>query len=332
MLKNPFFKFIFNPISVFTYFGLAALATGALPANAQTYPTRPITLIVGYAPGGPVDTAARIIQGPLQSRLGQTVVIENRGGASGLLAGTAVARATPDGYTLFFAASATQTMAPHVQKSMPYDPLKDYTPVGLVVNAPNVLLINKDVPVKNMTELIAYAKANPNKVSFGSAGPGAGNHLAGELLKKVTGAQMLHVPYKGNAPAMTDLMAGTITFMFDAVSTGASSVASKRVIPLAITAAKRHSLLPHVPTMAEAGIANLIVESFYAIEGPPSMPAAIVQRLNAALRDVLADPAVVRKLIDAGYDVMPSSPEELAAKVKSDYELWGRVAQGLTFD
>ncbi len=332
MLKNAFFKSIFHPFCAVTYLWLATLAANALPASAQTYPTRPITLIVGYAPGGPVDTAARIIQAPLQNRLGQTVVIENRGGASGLLAGTAVARAVADGYTLFFAASATQTMAPHVQKSMHYDPLKDYSPVGLVVNAPNVLLINKDVPVINMTELIAYAKANPNKVSFGSAGPGAGNHLAGELLKKVTGTQMLHVPYKGNAPAMTDLMAGTITFMFDAVSTGASSAASKRVIPLAITAAKRHSLLPHVPTMAEAGIANLMVESFYAIEGPPGLPTSIVKRLNLALRDVLADPVVIRKLVDAGYDVMPSTPEELSAKVKSEYELWGRVAQGLSFD
>ena len=300
---------------------------------AQTpYPNRPVTLLVGYVPGGPVDAAARIIQMPLQKRLGQPVVIDNRGGASGAIAAAAVAKAQPDGYTLFFAASATQTIAPHVQKSMPYDPLKDYTPIGLVLNAPNVLMVSSALPIKSMQDLTAYAKANPDKTTFGSAGPGASNHLAGELLKKTTGLPMLHVPYKGNSAAMTDVMAGTLTFMFDAVSTGAAAAAGKRVIPLAVTSAKRHPLLPNVPTMAEAGIANFVVGSFYALEGPPGLPAPIVQTLNAALRDVLADPDVQKRLVDAGYEVTPSSADELAAKVKSEHARWGEVAKGLTFE
>ncbi|QHE86695.1 Bug family tripartite tricarboxylate transporter substrate binding protein [Hydrogenophaga sp. BPS33] len=312
--------------------GAALLATVPVAAQAQNYPNRPITLLVGYVPGGPVDAAARIIQAPLQKRLGQPVVIENRGGASGALAAAAVAKAQPDGYTLFFAASATQTIAPHVQKSMPYDPLKDYTPVGLVLNAPNVLMVGTSLPIKSMQELTAYAKAHPDKTTFGSAGPGASNHLAGELLKKTTGAPMLHVPYKGNAAAMTDVMAGTLTFMFDAISTGAAAAAGKRVVPVAVTSAKRHPLLPNVPTMAEAGIANFVVGSFYALEGPPGLPANIVQTLNTALRDVLADPDVQKRMVDAGYEVTPSSADELAAKVKAEHARWGEVAKGLTFE
>ena len=307
----------------------AALPTVAL---AQDYPTRPITLLVGYAPGGPVDAAARIVAPALAARLGQSVVIDNKGGASGTIAAGANAKAAPDGYTLFFAASATQTISPHVQKRLPYDSLKDYTPVALLVNAPNVLIVNKDQGLASIAALVAQAKAQPGKVSFGSAGPGASNHLAGELLKKVTGTEMLHVAYKGNAPALTDVMGGQITFMFDAVSTGAAAVTGKRVAALAVTSAQRHPLLPDVPTMAEAGIPNFPEGSFYALEGPPGMPAAIVARLNTAVRAVLADPVISKRLVDAGYDVTPSSPEQLAARVKSEYERWGQVSQGLVFE
>lgn len=325
------------PRRAFGFVFLSALAAGIYlctsSASAQApFPNKPVTLLVGYAAGGPVDTAARIIQTALQKQLGQPVIIDNRGGASGMLAATAVRRAPADGYTLFFAASATQTMAPHVQKSTQYDPLKDYTPIGMAVNSPNVLLINKDVPVKSLAELIAYARANPGKVTFGSAGLGSGNHFAGELLKKISGAPMLHVPYKGNAPAMADVMAGNITFMIDAVSTGAVAASGKRVTPLAVTASARQPLLRDVPTAAEAGMPDLLVGSFYALEGPPNLPQDIVLRLNKALRDALAEPDVVRRLTEAGYEITPSSPEELAARVKADYDKWGRVAQGLKFE
>jgi tripartite-type tricarboxylate transporter receptor subunit TctC len=316
---------------VTTAVGLAACIQTSL-SHAQTYPSRAVHVVVGYAPGGPVDIAARILAPSLQKRLGQPVVIDNRGGASGAVAANQVAKSLPDGYTLFFAASATQTIAPHVQKNMPYDPLKDYTPISLVVNAPNVLLVNKDVPVKNITELVAYARSKPNQVTFGSAGLGASNHMSGELLKKASDAPMLHVPYKGNAPALADLSGGVITFMFDAISTGAAAAAGKRVIPLAVTSATRHALLPDVPTMAEAGMPNFVIGSFYALEGPPGLPAGIVQRLNAAVRESLQEPEVVRRLVEAGYEISPSTPEELAAKVRSDYERWGQVAQGLKFD
>jgi tripartite-type tricarboxylate transporter receptor subunit TctC len=315
-------------------FPLLLAAGAALPlcATAQEYPVRPITLLVGYAPGGPVDAAARIMVPALEKRLGQPVVIDNRGGASGTIAAGAIAKAAPDGYTLFFAASATQTISPHVQKRLPYDSLKDYTPIALLVNAPNVLIVNKDKAIPSLSALVALAKAQPGKVSFGSAGPGASNHLAGELLRKLTGTEMLHVAYKGNAPAMTDVMGGQITFMFDAVSTGAAAVGGKRVAALAVTSAQRHPLLPDVPTMAEAGIPNFPEGSFYALEGPPGLPAPVVARLNAAVRAVLADPAVARRLVDAGYEITPSSPDELATRVRSEYERWGQVAQGLVFE
>lgn len=310
----------------------AALAAPAASALAQDYPARAITLLVGYAPGGPVDAAARIVAPALAARLGQSVVIDNKGGASGTIAAAANAKAAPDGYTLFFAASATQTISPHVQRRLPYDSLKDYTPIALLVNAPNVLIINKDQAIPSIGALIAFAKAHPGKVSFGSAGLGASNHLAGELLKKLTGTDMLHVAYKGNAPAMADVMGGQISFMFDAVSTGAAAVTGKRVAALAVTSAQRHPLLPDVPTMAEAGISNFPEGSFYALEGPPGMPAAIVARLNTAVRAVLADPTIAKRLADAGYEVTPSSPEQLATRVKSEYERWGQVSQGLVFE
>jgi tripartite-type tricarboxylate transporter receptor subunit TctC len=312
--------------------GAAVLLVAASAAVAQGYPSRPIRVIVGYPPGGPVDTAARFITPGLAQRLGQPVVIENRGGASGTVAGGVVARAEPDGYTLFFAASATQTIAPHVQKGMPYDPLVDYTPIANAVNAPNVLVVGRHVPARTVGQLVTFAKANPDKATYGSAGLGASNHLAGELMKKVTGAPLVHVPYKGNAPAMADVLGGQLSFMFDAIGTGRAAVAGDRAVALAVTASTRHPLLPDVPTMAELGFPELVVTSFYAFEGPPKLPAAIVERLNAAIRAVLAEPEVARRLVEAGNEVAPSSPEALGRRVKEDHARWGALVRELKLD
>ena len=239
-----------------------AIATDS--ALAQSYPSRPVRLLVGYAAGGPVDVGARMMAPALQKQLGQPVLIENRAGASGTLAGDLVAKATPDGYTLFFAASPTQTINPHVQKNMPFNPLKDYTPISLLVDYTNVLVVNKDFPAKTVSELVAYAKANPGKVSFGSAGVGGSNHLSGELLKKTTAADMLHVPYKGNAPAMADVIGGKITFMFDIVGTARNFITGERVRALAVTSTRRNRMLPNLPTMIEAGVPKFDVTGWYA--------------------------------------------------------------------
>ena len=188
------------------------------------------------------------------------------------------------------------------------------------------------MPVRSVAELVAYAKANPAKVSFGSAGPGASNHLSGELLVKMTGAPMLHVPYKGNGPAMADVIGGQISFMFDAVGTGRAATTGGRAVALAVTSATRHPLLPEVPTMAEAGLPDFVVASFYALEGPPGLPAMVVQRLNAAVRAALADADLSKRLVEAGYQVTPSTPEEVSRAVNADHARWGQVTQGMKFE
>lgn len=308
---------------------VATSVTAFSQASGQTYPNRPIRVIVGYAAGGPVDNATRKVQPYLQKELGQPIVIENRGGASGVVGSDFVAKAEPDGYTLVFTASPTQTMSPHLQKSMPFDPLKDYTPISMVVGFATVLLVNKDLPVHSVAELVAYAKVNPTKITFGSAGIGASNHLSGELLKKMGGAAMLHVPYKGNALALTDVIGGQLTMMFNSVGDSLGFVKSGQVRALAVTSKVRSRVMPDVPTMIEAGMAGFDVTAWYALEGPPKMPRPIVNRLNTAVRTILADPALVKSFSDIGYDVMPSTPEELAQRVQVDYDLWKGVASGL---
>jgi tripartite-type tricarboxylate transporter receptor subunit TctC len=314
--------------------GVATVAGSMLAssAQAQTFPSRPVRLMVGYAAGGPVDLGARMMAPGLQKQLGQPVLVENKPGASGTVAGDYVAKVAPDGYTLFFAASPTLTINPHVQKKMPFNVLTDFTPLTLLVDYANVLVVNKDVPAKTVAELVAYAKANPEKVSFGSAGIGGSNHLSAEMLKKATGAPMLHVPYKGNAPAMADVMGGKITYMFDIVSTARSFINDGRVRALAVTSKSRNHMLPNLPTMIEAGVPGYEVTGWYALVGPLQLPQAVSTRLITAARAALAEPDMKKQLVDAGYDVVSSTPQALQAKIKADYDLWARVSEGIKFE
>jgi tripartite-type tricarboxylate transporter receptor subunit TctC len=309
--------------------GIGALA---LRAQAQSFPARPIRLLVGYAAGGPVDNAVRRIIPALQKELGQSVVVDNRGGAGGTLAADLVAKAEPDGYTLIFMASPTQVMTPHMMKTVPFDPVRDFTPISMAVGFATLLVVNKDLPVQSVDQLVAYAKANPNKVSFGSAGIGSSNHLAGELLKKETGAPLLHVPYKGNALAMTDVIGGQISFMFNSVGDSLPYVSGGKVRAIAVSSIQRSRALPTVPTVAESGLPNFDVTAWYALEGPPRMPPDIVARLNTAMRNVLTDAAVAKQFSDIGYDVMPSTPDELGRTIRSDYERWGPVARSINLN
>ena len=235
----------------------AALATGAPAAADNAYPDRPIRLLVGYAPGGPVDTTARVFAKYLGDKLGQAVVVENRAGASGMIASDATAKAPPDGYLLGFAASPTLTMSPLVQRSTLFDPRKDFSLIGLIVDYANVLLIGPQAPAKSVAELVDYARAHPDAVSFGSAGIGASNHLSAELLKKQAGVPMLHVPYRGNSPAMMDVVSGKITFMFDITSTAIPFIKSGKARALAVTSSTRNPELPDVPTMIELSLIHI---------------------------------------------------------------------------
>jgi tripartite-type tricarboxylate transporter receptor subunit TctC len=313
---------------------LASALTGAVliaaclntPALAQTnWPERPIKLIVGYPPGGPVDVTGRTFGRYLSEQLKQAVVIENRAGASGMLGADATAKATPDGYTLNFIASPTMTISPIVQRTQLFDPRQDFTMLGSVVNYTNVLLIGPQIPAKTVAELVAFAKANPEKVSFGSAGFGGSNHLSAELLVQSTNATMLHVPYKGNSPAMMDVISGKITFMFDITSTGKVFVDSGQARALAVTSKQRNPSMPNVPTMIEAGIADYEVVGWLAVAGPKNLPAGVVSKLSNAIELAKRDPAFRKTVEDGGYTLDKASPKELHQRMLSEYAMWERV-------
>lgn len=305
---------------------VAALA-GAQTAAAQTYPDRPIRLLVGYAPGGPVDTTARVFAKYLGDKLGQTVVVENRAGASGMIASDATAKAPPDGYMLGFAASPTLTMSPLVQRSTLFDPRKDFSLIGLVVDYANVLLIGPQIPAKSVGELVTYARAHPDAVSFGSAGIGASNHLSAELLKKQTQASMLHVPYRGNSPAMMDVVSGKVTFMFDITSTAIPFIKSGKARALAVTSKTRNPELPDVPTMMEAGMKDYEVVGWYALVGPKKLPDAVTARLTRALAEVSKDPAFRQAMTEGGYTINTGDSKALQARIDREYALWSDVIQ-----
>ena len=299
--------------------------SGGIPAG-QT-----IKLVVGYAAGGPVDAAARLFAPSLAKELGQSVVVENRPGAAGSMGGDAVAKAAPNGLLLFFAASPTMTISPHVLKSMPFDVSKDVTPIAPLVSYTNVLVVNKDQPFKTVPELVAYAKANPGKVAYGSAGMGASNHLSGELLALRTGTQLNHVPYKGNAPAMTDVIGGQINMMFDIIGTARNYVSSGRVKAFAVTSKERNASMPDVPSLQELGIPDYDVGGWYGLYGPAKLPADIVARLNEATRKALAHEELKAKLVEQGYDLWVGTPKMLGDRAARELALWATVTKGIQF-
>ena len=298
-------------------------------AWAQT--AAPIRMLVGYAPGGPVDAAARLFAPALSRELGQGVVVENRPGAGGVLAGDLVAKAPANGQVLFFGASPTLTISPHVLKSMPFDPLRDLSALAPILSYANVLVVNKEQPFRTVADLQAFARANPGKVSYGSAGMGGSNHLSGELFAKRVGAQLTHVPYKGNAPAMTDVIGGQLTMMFDIIGTGRNYVNTGRVRALAVTSRERNPSLPEVPTLRESGV-DFDVGGWYGLYGPPQMPAELVQRFNEATRRALAQDELRAKLIEQGYELWSGAPALLAERAARELALWGTVTQGMKFD
>nr|WP_236657784.1 tripartite tricarboxylate transporter substrate binding protein [Limnohabitans sp. TS-CS-82] len=307
---------------------MALLLFCPLAVLAQTS-GQTVRLVVGYAAGGPVDAAARLFAPALSRELGQPVVVENRAGAGGAMGGDAVAKAAPNGLLLFFAASPTMTISPHILKSMPFDPAKDVTPIAPILSYANVLVVNKDQPFKTVPELISYAKAHPNKLAYGSAGMGASNHLSGELFALRTGTTLTHVPYKGNAPAMTDVIGGQINMMFDIIGSARNYVSSGRVLAVAVTSRERNVSMPDVPTMREAGLADYEVGGWYGLYGPAKLPADMVQRLNEATRKALAGDELKAKWAEQGYDLWVGSPQLLADRAARELALWATVTKGI---
>ncbi|MBS0468894.1 MAG: tripartite tricarboxylate transporter substrate binding protein [Proteobacteria bacterium] len=316
--------------------GLALAAAGALPlaAAAQNYPTKPVTIIVPFSAGGTTDILARIVGQGLTTELGQPFLVDNRAGAGGNIGGALAAKAQADGYTLFMGTVGTHAINQALYKKMPFDPVKDFAPISRVATVPNLLVANPKEPYKTVKELIAYAKAHPGKVTFGSPGSGASPHVSGELFKSMTGTDLLHVPYKGSAPAMTDLLGGQTSIMFDNMPSAIQHVRSGKLRPIAVTTAKRSPELPDVPTIAESGVPGYEAMSWFGLFAPAATPKPVLDKLNAALVKVLNQPDVKKKIAEQGGDVVAETPAQFAAFIKSESAKWGKVVKdsGATVD
>jgi tripartite-type tricarboxylate transporter receptor subunit TctC len=305
---------------------LLALAALFSPAYAQdAYPNKVITLVVPVPPGGAADFIARLIGRKLSDALGQPIVISNRGGASGTIASDNVAKAAPDGYTLLLNSITTHGIGPHLYTTLPYDSVKDFTPIIFVANLPLVMTIYADHPAKSVKEVIEFAKANPGKLSFASSGNGGAPHLAGELFQNVAGITMLHVPYRGSGPAVIDVGAGRVDIMFDAVPSLLPMIQGGKLRPLAAASATRNPVLPDAPTFAELGFKGMEVSLWYGLVGPAKLPEPIVQRLNTELAKILKTDEVKEAFAKQGAVPTGGSPQDYAKFMHDESARWGEV-------
>ena len=312
-------------LRISTLLSLALAAPMAVLADGA-YPDKPIKFVVPYPPGGGTDVVARIVQQRLQVALGQPIVIDNKGGAGGSLGTDIVAKAAPDGYTVLFTLSS-HTINPAIFPKLPFDTIKDFEPVGLVASLPQLLASNMAVPVRNVADVVAQAKAAPDKFSFASVGNGSPGHLAGELMVLRTGAPMAHIPYRGGGPAVTDVIGGQVPLLWVSIPAAAAQVKAGKLRALAVSTTKRSPAFPDVPTMQEAGVADFEVDSWYAMLVPAKTPRPIIDRLNKALNTVLAEPAIRAQLIDQGADAVGGTPEALAKVIAAEVPKWIKLAK-----
>jgi tripartite-type tricarboxylate transporter receptor subunit TctC len=305
--------------------GAAALPAFSHRAKAQAYPARPVRLVIGYTPGGSADLTARLIGQWLSERLGQSFVVENRPGGGTNIATEAVVRAPPDGYTLLLVAPANAINATLYEK-LSFNFLGDVEPVAGLIRFPNVVVVNPAVPVKTIPELIAYAKANPGKLNMASSGNGSTIHMSGELFKMLTGIDMVHVPYRGGAPALTDLIAGQVHVMFDNIPTCAEHVKTGKLRGLAVTSTTRSEVLPDLPTLADF-LPGYEASAWYGIAAPKNTPAEIIGKLNKEVNAALADPAVKSRFTELGAILLPGSPADFRKLLADETEKWGKVVE-----
>ena len=305
---------------------LALAALAPLPAAAQAYPNKPIKLVVPYAPGGGADGVARIVAKRVSEQIGQGIVIENKGGAGSIVGTDQVAKAEPDGYTLLLGQSGPISINPAVYKSLPYDPIRDFAPVTMMTGYPYILVVNADFPARTLQEFVALAKAKPGTMNYGSTGVGAANHLVAELFDRKAGLQITHVPYRGTALAVADLLAGTLTLVFGDPVTVLPHLKSGKLRALAVTSAQRSPVAPEVPTVAESGYPGFEALAWHGILAPAKTPPAIVDRLNAEFVKALADPATRELLVNQALAPVGSSPQAFADFIKADIATWKAVA------
>jgi len=307
---------------------LPALLLALAPlAIAQPYPNKPIRVIVPFAPGGNVDITARLVAPGLQEALGQPVVIENKPGAGGTIGADAVAKSAPDGYTLLMGSNSTFSVAPSLYPKNPYNPLADFAPVAMIASAPFVLVVNPGVAAKDARELVALAKASPGKLTMSSAGTGSSNHLVGELFQEISGARFTHVPYKGSGQALTDLMGGQVNLHFDQITTAASHIQGGKLRALLVTAPQRVPMLPDVPTATEAGYPSFEATNVTGLIAPAGTPREIVDKLNAAVQKIIAQPAIRAKFADIGAQTTGGTPEQFGAYIREDLAKWTRIVK-----
>jgi tripartite-type tricarboxylate transporter receptor subunit TctC len=307
---------------------LALIAAGpAAAAGADDYPNRPITLVVPFPPGGSTTIVARSVADKLSEALGQQIVVDNRGGAGGTIGSKAVSRSAPDGYTLLLGYTGTLAIGPTLYPNAGYDPRKDFDAIGLIGHAPNSLVVHPSFNVHSVKELIDYAKANPGKVNYGSAGVGTVSHVSGVYFAGAAGIDLVHVPYKGTGPALADLLGGHIPMAFAPIPATHANVAEGKLRGLAVTSAKRSSLLPDVPTIAESGVPGFEASLFYGLVAPAGTPRPIIDKLNKVLRDALATDEVKKRLTTDGTEVVASTPEEYAAHIDRDEKKWSKVVK-----
>jgi len=306
----------------------AASIGSALPVHAQpAWPVKPVRLVAGFPPGGISDILARVVGARLGELLGQPVIVENRAGAGGTIGADLVAKSAADGYTLFLGVNATQSIAPSLYPKLPYNPATDFAPITIAAVTPVLLVAHPSLPVKNVKDLIAIARAQPGQLNYASTGTGALPHLTTELFSLRAGVKMNHVPYKGGAPAMLDLVAGQVSLMFDNIPTAIAQVRAGKVRALAVAQAKRTPAAPDIPTMAEAGFPGFEVTSWQGFLAPAGTPVAVVNRLNADIVKVLGLPDVRERLTAQGIEIRTSTPAEFAAIIRTDAEVWAKVVK-----
>lgn len=308
-------------------FGISVLATAVAPssAQAQAYPSRPLRFIVPFPPGGSTDIYARIIGPRLADALRQQVVIDNRPGAGGALGADLAAKAPPDGYTIWLGQTNNLAIGPAMRTKNSYDPVRDFSPITLLMQAPQVMVVNAGSPITSIKELIAAAKSKPGTLTFASAGIGSSGHVAGELLNQAAGVNITHVPYKGASPAMIDLRGGRVTFLATSLASAAQFVKDGKIKGIATTGLKRARLMPDVPTVAESGVPGFEVASWHGMLAPAKVPREIIARLNREIVAILDKPEVRDALLSEGGDITPGTPEEFAVFLKSEAQKWAKV-------
>ena len=303
---------------------LLAGASAAAQAAEPAFPVKPIRMISPYAAGGGSDTLARILGQKLFEAWGQPVVVDNRPGSGGIIGAETVARATPDGYTLFVTPSAVLTINPHIYSKLRYDTFRDFAPITMASNSPYFLVVHPKISAASIKELIAYAKANPGKMNYSSSGNGSSTHLAGVLFNNMAGIEIVHIPYKGAAPAIVDLLAGNIQMRFSSVVPVLPHVRSGRLRGIAISSARRYGPLPDIPTISESGLPGYVVESFYAVVAPAGTPSAIIAKINAEIVRNLKSQEIATHMANDGAEAIGSSPDELAKALREDHARWAK--------